>query len=117
MSANESLMWTRGSTKLTWRSTEIVTPGALLWAAELPKNNGFAIVTLFDECTPQDLSNAFIYVPSLGFSPLKIQENEKPVRFLGCYSEGEKIVFNAANETEYLLNSDTLEVQLTRYYR
>lgn len=117
MSTNESLMWSRGSTKLTWHNKEIMTPGALLWAAELPKKNGFAIVTLFDECTPQDLANAFIYMPNLGFSPLKIQENERLVRFLGCYSEGDKIVFNAANETEYLLNSDTREVQLTRYYR
>lgn len=117
MNVNESLIWSRGGTKLTWRNEEIVTPDALLWAAELPKKNGLAIVILFDEHTPQDVANAFIYMPNLGFSPLKIQEDERLIRFLGCYSEGDKIVFNAANETEYLLNPDTLEVQSTRYYR
>ncbi|MGI8603706.1 MAG: hypothetical protein ACR2OZ_12005 [Verrucomicrobiales bacterium] len=117
MSANQLLIWNRGSRLLTWNGEEIATPGALLWAEELPQKNGIAAVTLFDESTPDEVPNAFIFEKSGKFQPLIIKEDGRLVRFLGCYSEGDQIVFNAANETEYLVNPESNEVISTRYYR
>jgi hypothetical protein len=117
MMANESLVWERASGKIIWNGEEIQVPGLLLWAAALPEDRGFAIVTLFDESTPREVPNAFIYERGKSFEPLKINESGRAVRFLGCYAEQDRMVFNAANETEYLINPVTHEVQSTRYYR
>jgi hypothetical protein len=117
MTDNEALVWERGGTKVVWNGEKFLSPGALLWAAELPNEDGFAVVTLFDESTPVDIPNAFIYRGEVTFRSLRIEENGRLVRFLGCYAERDQIVFNAANETEYLVNPSTCEVQSTRYYR
>jgi hypothetical protein len=117
MMANKSLLWERASGKIIWNGVKVQAPGLLLWAAELPQNRGFAVITIFDENTPHDVPNAFIYERGKSFEPLKIKETCGLVRFLGCYAERDQMVFNAANETEYLINPVTHEVQSTRYYR
>jgi hypothetical protein len=117
MMANEGLVWERASGTIIWNGVQMQTPGLLLWAAELPESRGFAVVTLFDESTPHDVPNAFIYGRRKSFEPLKITESGGLVRFLGCYAERDQMVFSAANETEYLFNPVTHEVLSTRYYR
>ena len=117
MKTDHKLIWHRGSAKIIWNGEIVIAPCELMWAADLPNTNGFAIVTLFDERTPDDVTNAFICKTGKTFQPLKITIDGILVRFLGCFSEGNKIVFNAANETEYLLNPETLEVESSRYYR
>ena len=89
----------------------------LIWAAELPEGDGAAIVTMFDEQTPNDEPNAFIYRASSGFIAATVNENERLVRMLGCYAEQGAIVFNAANEFEYVFNPATLAILSRRYYR
>jgi hypothetical protein len=111
------LEWQRGESKLKWRNQLIAVPHPLLWAAELADGNGVAVVTLFDERTPRSEPNAFVYRPDSGFVTVSISEDGAPVRMLGCYVEGGSLVFNAANEFEYVLNPNSLEVISRRYYR
>jgi hypothetical protein len=117
MTTTNALAWNRESTKSSWNGQDIVAPAGLLWAAELPDHSHCAIVTLFDENTPRDVPNGFIYKDGNTFQPLKIQEGGNLIRFLGCYTERDNIVFNATNNTEYLLNPTTCEVLSSRYYR
>lgn len=116
MTTTKMLTWDRGGTRFSWNGEEITTPAAILWVAELPGHNGCGVVTLFDEKTPRDIPNGFIYKDGT-FQPLKIYEEGNLIRFLGCYAEGDNIVFNATNDTEYLLNPETCQVLSNRYYR
>jgi hypothetical protein len=113
----ESLNWQRGQKQFQWRDSQVSAPKPLLWAAELPGNTGVAFVTLFDESTPKDEPNAFVYDEASGTRPVKIYENGELVRMLGSYSEKGAVVFNAVNQFEYLVNPITLAVLSHRYYR
>lgn len=58
---NQTLNWHRGEYQLKWNGESVTTPHPVLWAAEPPTGDGVAVVTLFDEQTPNDEPNAFIY--------------------------------------------------------
>lgn len=116
-SEERMLEWKRDSQLLTWQDKAIEAPGKVLWASLLPSKEGFGVVTLFDETTPLEDTNGFVYQANEGFRSVKVVKERRLVRFLGCYSEGELLVFNAANDVEYLIDPETLEVRSTRYYR
>jgi hypothetical protein len=113
----QSLNWRRGQERFQWRGIEVSVPRPLLWAAELSGGAGVAFVTLFDESSSRDEPNAFVYDAASGIRPVEIYENGELVRMLGCYSEERAVVFNAANQFEYLVNPTTLAVLSRRYYR
>jgi hypothetical protein len=117
MNLIEPPLWNRGDTKFSWNGSQLEAPGPIIWIAELPGKVGLAVVTLFDENTPSNETNAFVYHPNSKFGSIKVLEEGKAVKFLGCYTEGENIVFNAANEMEYVFNPSTFEVLTCRYYR
>ncbi|MCH8529088.1 MAG: hypothetical protein LAT79_18360 [Kiritimatiellae bacterium] len=117
MKNNDNLSWERGSSDILWNGVPLSAPGKVLWVSELPERNGLAIVTLFDELTPKCEPNGFVYIPNEEIKICTVKENDRLVRFLGCYTEEGKLVFNAANEMEYVYDPDNLDVINIRYYR
>lgn len=110
-------IWNSRKNKVVWKGHEFSMNTDVLWAVELSNEQGFVVVTLFDESTSPYLSNAFIYKDNEGFRPIEIRENDRMVKFLGCYMEESLLVLNAANNTEYILDPKDLTLQKTRYYR
>jgi len=100
-----------------WQGSDIITPAPVLWACELPSKDGIAVITLFDETTASNQTNSFTYRPPDGFQRIEILEENRLVRFLGCYAENDKLVLNATNNMEYILDPKTLAVERKRYYR
>ena len=117
MTTDAQLKWQRGQCSVEWCGEDIRTPGMLLCASELPHSEGFAIVTLFDELTPCDQTNGYVFHPNTGYTEIRVMENQKLIRLLGCYCEHDYLVFRATNETEYLMNPITLQIIKSRYYR
>jgi len=112
-----NLSWERGSNKIIWNGTEIIAPASVLWAVELTSQEKLIVVTIFDENTPVTISNGFVYTSNTSFIPINIYENNRNVRFLGCYLENNKVIINATNNTEYVVDPVTIEINSTRYYR
>ena len=112
-----SITWERNNQRLQWDQLSLLAPKPLLWATVLPERDGIAIVTLFDENTPSNEPNAYIFRTQTGFVPVLIHEDGILVRMLGTYSENAAVAFNAANNFVYLLDPNTVEVLSRRYYR
>lgn len=110
-------VWHRGNPEILWGGSRITAPRPVLWVAELPSRGALAVVTVFDEDTPPSETNGFVYRERGGFTAVRVSDRGRFVRFLGCYPEGEALVFNAANDTEYVFDADSLAVLTTRYYR
>jgi len=109
--------WHKGDTSVLRGSKRIQTPGPVLWLCELPGDR-FCVVTIFDEETPIDCTNAFVCQGNGEVeTELRLGEVASPVRALGCYVEEDSLVLNAVNDTEYVLAMDDWSLRGTRHYR
>lgn len=112
------ILWKRGARDIRYGDLLIQAPAPLMWAAEISEDGQLGMVTLFDEDTPTNQTNAFVYdARKHSFQRLELVEDGRCVRLLGCYAEENYAVFNAANETEYLIDPATCRLLSSRYYR
>jgi len=105
------IQWKRAETTFTVDSREEEAPGPVLWITPLPGELGYCLVTMFDEETPEQETNAYIYSPQGKLQKeIQILENEFPVRFLGFEFENGRLFILGANNTKYQLSLDDFSI-------
>lgn len=111
------LVWEKGNPSLTWNNRQIDISRGVSSACELPNERGLCITTMIAE-TPSSESNALLKQNvDQPFQQIRILDRGHPVQFLACVTRDDKLVLRGSNETDYVLNPETLEVVNSSYYR
>jgi hypothetical protein len=110
--------WKRGDKTISINDTTLVFSEGILWICELPNNIGFCVVTLFDEATRDDISNALVYDWNGNLlKAIIITENSTVIRFLGCDASDDKFILDGADNQRYEINTKDWNVCKISYYR
>ena len=112
------LQWKRDEKNVEWNGKSIPCMHGVLWACEMPNCNGFCIVLMFDEETPDFEPNVCIYSKGGKLKQnIVIREDGNLVRFLGCSVAGNNLFLTGANDTGYLIDPKTFAVIDKHYIR
>ena len=109
--------WKKGDVHVLLPNAIINLSAPLLWLDQLPDGR-LLITTLFDELTPKEQTNVFVYY-STGMleREIFIEANARPVRFIGSPQEYGQVRLLGTNGTKYTLNTNNWTVDGSQYYR
>lgn len=111
------MKWNRGQTSLKFDKKLVEFSDPVMSVSET-EDGRLLITTIFDESTPKDRPNVFIFDRNgKMMKKVRIMEDGRLVRFLGSETIDGKVYLLACNEMKYELDPESLDPIGKHYYR